>query len=126
MSRSVWMVMPRSRQRAHVGEDVEQAGDGDREAGLGGGLPDDGVVRVLAVVDGPAGQRPDAGGAGARRCADQQTLGRRESAQTAYAAILRSGSSMVVTGGNSPRPALPAWKRVGFLTDDWIVRGRSG
>jgi hypothetical protein len=60
------------RQRPHVGEHVAQPGDGDREAGLGGGLTDHRVVRILAMVDRPAGQRPHAGRAGPSRRTHQQ------------------------------------------------------
>ena len=43
------------RHGAHVREDVAQPGHGHREPGLGGSLADDGVIGVLAVVDGAAG-----------------------------------------------------------------------
>ena len=95
------MVTPLVRQGPHVGEDVAQAGNGDRQAGLGGGLADDGVVRVLAVVDGAAGQGPDAGRAGSGRGTDEEDAAW-GSVATAYAAILRSGSSAGVTGGILP------------------------
>jgi len=60
------------RQRAHVGQDVTESGYGDGQPGLGRGLADDGVVGVLPVVDCAAGERPDAGGAGAARSAHEQ------------------------------------------------------
>jgi hypothetical protein len=60
------------RQGAHVGQHIVESGDCDREAGLGGRLAHDGVVGVFAVVDGAAGQRPDARRAGTAGGADEQ------------------------------------------------------
>ncbi len=53
---------------------VQQLDEGDGQAGLGRGLADHGVARVLAMVDGAAGQRPDSGGTGSSRVPDQEYL----------------------------------------------------
>ena len=100
-----------------------QPGDGDREAGLGGGLPDDGVVRVLAVVDRAAGQRPDAGGAGARRCADEQHVGRLDQHRLR---MPRSGAAAPARWSRArilPGSCYRRGKDVGFLTLRWPAQG---
>jgi len=62
------------RERAHVGVHVDETAGSDGHTGLGGGLPDDGVPRVLTVIDGTTGQRPYPGGTGTDGMPDKKHL----------------------------------------------------